>query len=139
MGQVLTKNEGFSDFCEGWVPFLLEIKQKAGWLVGMPAEGMTQIPNEPPYDKDEHSENVMGYSIRVDKFRFTEWYRFNRTTATPNFTDIYGTELYDHSAPTTFFDDENVNLAGESEMESVVKSLRQMLQAGWRAALPPSP
>ena len=34
MGQVLTKNEGFSDFCEGWVPFLLEIKQKAGWLVG---------------------------------------------------------------------------------------------------------
>ena len=33
--QVLTKNEGFSDFCEGWVPFLLEIKQKAGWLVGM--------------------------------------------------------------------------------------------------------
>ena len=35
MGQVLIKNEGFSDFCEGWVPFLLEIKQKAGWLVGM--------------------------------------------------------------------------------------------------------
>ena len=35
MGQVLTKNEGFSDFCEGWVPFLFEIKQKAGWLVGM--------------------------------------------------------------------------------------------------------
>ena len=31
------KNEGFSDFCEGWVPFLLEIKQKAGWLVGMPS------------------------------------------------------------------------------------------------------
>ena len=26
-----------SDFCEGWVPlnFLLEIKQKAEWLVGM--------------------------------------------------------------------------------------------------------
>ena len=37
MGQVLTKNEGFSDFCEGWVPFLLEIKQKTGWLVGMRA------------------------------------------------------------------------------------------------------
>ena len=35
MGQVLTKNEGFGDrFCEEWVPFLLEIKQKAGWLVG---------------------------------------------------------------------------------------------------------
>ena len=31
-----------------------------------PAEGMTQIPNEPPYNKGEHSENVMRYSIRVD-------------------------------------------------------------------------
>ena len=35
MSQVLTKNEGFGDFREGWVPFLLEVKQKAGWLVGM--------------------------------------------------------------------------------------------------------
>ena len=35
MGQILTKSEGFGDFFEGWVPFLLEIKQKAGWLVGM--------------------------------------------------------------------------------------------------------
>ena len=78
---------------------------------------MTQIPNEPSYDKSEHSENIMGYSIRVDQYRFTEWYRFNRTTAIPNFTDIYGTELYDHTAPTTFFNDENVNLVGESQMQ----------------------
>ena len=34
-GQVVTKNEGFGDFLEGWVPVLLEIEQKAGWLVGM--------------------------------------------------------------------------------------------------------
>ena len=32
MGQVLTKNEGFSDFCEGWVPFLLKSSRKLdGW------------------------------------------------------------------------------------------------------------
>ena len=35
MGQVLIRNERFSDFYEGWIPFLLEIKQKAGWLVGV--------------------------------------------------------------------------------------------------------
>ena len=34
MGQVVTKNDGFGDFLEEWVPFLLEIKQKTGWLVG---------------------------------------------------------------------------------------------------------
>ena len=33
MGQIVTKKKGFGDLCEGWVPFLLEIKQKAGWLV----------------------------------------------------------------------------------------------------------
>lgn len=104
-----------------------------------PAQGMTQIPKEPTFDASEHGENVMGYSIRVDKYRFTEWYRFNRTTATPNFTDIWGTELYDHTAPTVFFDDENTNLAGQANMQSLVKSLRDMLQSGWRAALPPSP
>ena len=76
--------------------------------------------------KIEGSENFMGYSIRVNLFRFTEWYWFNLTTATPNFTDIYGTELCDHTAPTTFFNDENVNLASESEMQSFVKSFQQI-------------
>ena len=32
---IIKKKEGFGDFFEGWVPFLLEIKQKTGWLVGM--------------------------------------------------------------------------------------------------------
>ena len=35
MGQIVTQKKGFGGFCEGWVPFLLEITQKAGWLVGM--------------------------------------------------------------------------------------------------------
>lgn len=42
-----------------------------------PSCGMQQIPKEPPFDHDnEHAENVMGYTIRVDNYRFTEWYRF---------------------------------------------------------------
>jgi len=78
----------------------------------------------------------MGYSIRVDQYRFTEWYRFNRTTATPNFTDIWGTELYNHTEPTVFFNDENINMASQTDMKGLVESLRKVLQAGWRAALP---
>ena len=101
-----------------------------------PNTGMTQIPNEPAFSGKEHGENVMGYTIRVDQYRFTEWYRFNRTTATPNFTDIWGTELYDHTEPTVFFNDENTNMAGQPDKQDLVKSLRKMLQAGWRAALP---
>ena len=103
-----------------------------------PCYGMQQIPNEPAFD-NEHGENVMGYTIQVDQYRFTEWYRFNRTTATPNWTDIWGTELYDHTQPTVFFNDENTNMADDPDKEDLVKELRKILQAGWRAALPPSP
>ena len=67
-----------------------------------PSCGIKQIPNEPQFD-NEHGENVMGYTIRVDHYHFTEWYHFNRTTATPNWTDIWGTELYDHTEPIVFF------------------------------------
>ncbi len=101
-----------------------------------PAEGMTAIPNKQPFNDSEHDENVMGYSIRVDQYRFTEWYRFNHTTATPNFTDIWATELYNHTEPTVVFNDENINMASESEQQALVQTLRKMLQAGWRAALP---
>ena len=99
-------------------------------------DGMTSLPNKPPFNSTEHEENVMGYSVRVDQYRFTEWYRFNRTTAIPNFTDIWGTELYNHTEPTVLFDDENINMAHQPDMQDLVHSLRKTLQAGWRAALP---
>ena len=101
-----------------------------------PSAGMTVIPNEPAFSKDEHGENVMGYSLRVDQYHFIEWYRFNRTTATPNWTDIWGTELYNHTEPVVFFNDENVNLANQPGMKSLVEELRKMIQDGWRAAQP---
>ena len=114
----------------------MEWKKAAFSQYPRPSQGMTQIPNEPAYS-DAHQEDVMGYTIRVEQYRFTEWYGFNRTTATPDWNDIWGTELYNHTEPVVFFNDENKNLAGNQEMLSVIKELRQMLQAGWRAALPP--
>ena len=113
-----------------------ELKKAAFSQYPRPTSGMTVIPNKPAFDPNEHGESVMGYSIRVDQYRFTEWYRFNRTTATPNFTDIWATELYNHTEPTVFFNDENINMASQMDMQDLVKSLRKMLQAGWRSALP---
>ena len=103
-----------------------------------PSCGLRQIPNKPSFDS-EHGENVMGYTIRVDQYRFTEWYRFDHTTAKPNWTDIWGTELYDHTNPTEFFNDENANMAGDPDKQELVKELRQILRAGWKSALPPAP
>ena len=114
----------------------LQLKKAAFSQYPRPNCGMTVIPNEPAFDTTEHNENVMGYTIRLDQYRFTEWYRFNRTTATPNFTDIWGTELYNHTEPVVFFNDENINMAHQPDMQDLVQTLRKMLHAGWRAALP---
>lgn len=102
-----------------------------------PNVGLPVIPNEPSFPKNNHGEAVMGYTIRVDIYRFTEWYSFDRDTATPHFDKIWGTELYNHTEPVVFFNDENVNLANKPEMKGLIEELRHMLQAGWRAALPP--
>ena len=102
-----------------------------------PADGLHTIPGHPPFNSNEHGENVMGYTMRVDQYRFTEWVRFNRTTAIPNWDEVWGTELYNHTQPTVFFDDDNENLASKPELQPLVNELRKMLHAGWRAALPP--
>ena len=101
-----------------------------------PAAGLPAIPGHPPFSNDEHGENVMGYTMRTEDFRFTEWVKFDRTTATPMWSKIWGTELYDHSQPSTFFNDENVNLANNPDMKDKVEELRGMLHANWRAAIP---
>ena len=39
---------------------------------------------------------IMGYTVRVDKYRFTAWTEMNQTLAQPNFNNIVATELYTH-------------------------------------------
>ena len=103
-----------------------------------PYSGFEVIPGHPPFE-NEDQENVMGYTMRTDKYRFTEWYSFDHTTSKPDYNTVWGTELYDHSTPTINFNDENINLAKKPEMKSTVDELRKALQAGWRDALPPTP
>ena len=114
----------------------MQLKKAAFSQFARPYFGMTVIPGKPAFKASERGESVMGYTMRVDQYRFTEWYRFNRTTATPNFTDIWGTELYNHTEPVVFFNDENINMANQPDKQDLVQKLRKMLQAGWRAALP---
>ena len=33
----------------------------------------------------------MGYAMRVDTYRFVEWYGFDHTNAKPDFNDVWGT------------------------------------------------
>jgi arylsulfatase A-like enzyme len=66
----------------------------------------------------------MGYSMRTQRYRFTEWLGEDRRPV--------AVELYDHQTDPG----ENVNIAGRAENRSLVEQLRTQLHAGWRAALP---
>ncbi|HOX36857.1 MAG TPA: sulfatase [Candidatus Brocadiia bacterium] len=68
--------------------------------------------------------DCMGYSMRTDRYRFTEW-------AVPE-KGFRVCELYDHSTDP----DENENIADKPENAELVKELTKTLREGWRGAMP---
>ena len=62
----------------------------------------------------------MGYSMRTDRYRFTEW----RVAG----TDFREYELYDHQTDPQ----ENVNLANLSANQPLLNQLRKRMQQGWQ-------
>lgn len=81
----------------------------------------SQFPRPYPASPDW---TAMGYTMRTERYRYTEWFRRDNT--------LLARELYDYEiAPT-----ETVNLAGRVEHGDLVQRLSKQLHAGWRAALP---
>lgn len=70
--------------------------------------------------------SIMGYSMRTDRYRYTEWIRRGGA--------VEAIELYDHQGDPN----ENVNLAVRPEQAELVSRLGGMLHEGWRAARPPA-
>ncbi len=66
----------------------------------------------------------MGYSMRTDRYRYTEWGALGQ--------EPVARELYDHERDPA----ENVNLANRPEHKETVARLSAMLKQGWRAAQP---
>jgi len=74
----------------------------------------TQHPRPAYYKGDP---DTMGYSVRTDRWRYTEWLDFKSR-------EIVGRELYDH-----YYDaEETINLAGEERFQDVVKELHERLE-----------
>jgi len=67
---------------------------------------------------------VMGYSMRTDRYRYTEW--------THPDDGVIARELYDHREDPG----ENVSLAERPEHRELVQRLSEKLAAGWQAARP---
>ena len=84
------------------------------------------------YPRTTHHTKYMGYTVRTDQYRYTEWVKFNAApTYTPDWTNSIGTELYDHSADP----EENHNVAGSSHYTDIQHHLSATLHIGWRGSL----
>lgn len=70
----------------------------------------------------------MGYSIRTDQFRYTEWVEFDHDNFIPNWENVFDRELYD----TTMDPGENMNLSSRKDLNDVITNLSRKLRLGWR-------
>ena len=92
--------------------------------------------------------DFMGYSVRTEQWRFTEWVRWNGSALRPSWSDNHGKELYDHrispSQPATLHPEwrENENLAADPTFAPIVAQLSAQLRNHFdplRAAVAPDP
>jgi iduronate 2-sulfatase len=81
------------------------------------------------YPRPVAGKQLMGYSMRTDRYRFTAWLQRN------DHSKAEAVELYDHQNDPQ----ENVNIANQPENAALVKELTAKLKAGWKAALPGRP
>lgn len=77
---------------------------------------LTQTPR-PNYLRGKMLPEVMGYSIRTDRYRYTEWREFESG-------DVQARELYDHESDPG----ETTNIARQGALESTVAELARQLQ-----------
>jgi len=81
----------------------------------------------PNYPKLETE--VMGYSVRVDGWRYTAWFGVPPGQLRPDLNDIIATELYSHADDDGSFDfgGETVNVVSSSEHSILVQKLHGMV------------
>ena len=77
----------------------------------------------------------MGYTMRTDRYRYTEWVAWNGSSLTPLWDRVEARELYDHKGddgPWTDPDSyENANLA-ERAPKGLVSGLSAQLRGAFR-------
>ena len=72
----------------------------------------------------------MGFSMRTEKYRFTQWVGYDYKTSGADWTQICGVELYDHEVDPN----ETKNLANDVSLTKTIQKLREQLKAGWADA-----
>ncbi|XP_046542805.1 iduronate 2-sulfatase-like [Haliotis rubra] len=80
-----------------------------------------------------HGDVIMGYTMRTDLYRYTEWINFKgRPIYRPMWDQVKAAELYDHMKDP----EENWNRADDPSYKYIRTELSKKLKIGWRGALP---
>ena len=90
--------------------------------------------------KGVHDHPIMGYTVRVDRYRYTAWVGFDQTTAEPDWNATVATELYAHHEENypIDFGVEHTNVIHDPANKAVVAQLDKVLrQCGPRPDLCP--
>jgi arylsulfatase A-like enzyme len=77
------------------------------------------------YPRGVDGRQLMGYTMRTDRYRFTRWVGRN------DHSKVDAVELYDHQTDPQ----ENVNIANSPENAELVARLTEQWQQGWRGAM----
>jgi len=79
----------------------------------------------PPRNETE----IMGYTVRVDEWRYTCWFKFNNNNITVETGSVLGTELYDHRGDPGELDwhGEHVNVVHQAANAPVVQALHKKI------------
>eukprot|EP01050_Picozoa_sp_SAG11_P009711 SAG11_NODE_932_length_6489_cov_6.539039_2_plen_168_part_00 len=74
---------------------------------------------------------IMGYTVRVDEWRYTCWFGFDGKSQTPNRDEVIGRELYDHRGDLGELDwhGEHVNVVDEPTHRTLVEQLHAKVLA----------
>jgi arylsulfatase A-like enzyme len=103
--------------------------------IALESTSLTPLLTEPsrPWKKAAFSSipiGGLGRAVRTERYRYTEW----RRSTSPDFTldNVQATELYDLESDPW----EHRNLAGLPAYRKIEAAHRELLHAGWQAALP---
>jgi len=80
----------------------------------------------------------MGYTVRTDGWRYTEWVAWNQSTLAPIWATVAAQELYDHRGEPTFPTDfdlgENVNVVSNESFAPTVQQLSNIIRTAFGGA-----
>jgi len=99
------------------------------------ASAFSQVPRGKLVDGepgDVAGESYMGYTLRQEGWRYTEWIAFDPDLGKGNWSNVVGVELYQHSeavGPTCDFGTETVNAADDVANQAVRKAMSARLRA----------